>query len=226
MEHPLDYPAWNALISGNNNLSEGNEYVKYFDAEVAPFVGMSELSFDEFQLLADNIPVKREMVIIISKEIEIPRPWIVTEHLNALQMVFSGNVQDDHATETIVPLQDKDVPQMLTLTALTHPGPFSKRTIEFGNYEGIFNHGELISMAGQRMHPAEFAEISAVCTHPDHLGKGYAGQLIRSQVRKIKANSETPFLHVRSDKESASHLYKGLGFQVRKQMEIYVFHRE
>ncbi|MEO6904904.1 MAG: GNAT family N-acetyltransferase [Ginsengibacter sp.] len=226
MEHLLDYPAWNALLTGNKNLSLGNEHVKYFPKEIAPFVGMSEFGFNEFQLLDDNIPVKRELVIIYSEEIEIPKPWIVKVHINALQMVYDRDALPADSTTTIVPLKNKDVPQMVSLTTLTHPGPFSERTIEFGNYEGIFNNGQLISMAGQRMHPGKYVEISAVCTHPDHLGKGYASQLIQSQVCKIKSNSEIPFLHVRSDKENAIRLYKALGFEERKQMEIYVFHKD
>jgi len=226
MEHPLDYPAWNALVSGNKNLSLGNEHVKYFDEEVGPFVGLFEQNHYEFEYLYHIIPPKRRMVIIISKELEIPKPWTLTEHIKALQMVHKKDDIPVHATGEIIPLQLKDVPQMLDLTALTHPGPFLKKTIEFGNYEGIFNNGELISMAGQRMHPAQYIEISAVCTHPDYHGKGYAGQLIQSQVRSIKANSGMPFLHVKDDNMEAIRLYKKLGFEVRKQMNIYVFQKD
>ena len=166
------------------------------------------------------------MVIIISKEIEIPKSWTLTEHIKALQMVHTQDVSPVHTATEIIPLQIKDVPQMLDLTALTHPGPFLQRTIEFGNYEGIFNNGELISMAGQRMHPEQYVEISAVCTHPDHHSKGYAGQLIQSQIRSIKANSGVPFLHVKDDNMEAIRLYKKLGFEVRKQMHIYVFQKD
>jgi len=38
MEHVLDNPAWNALISGNKHLYKGSEQVKYFNSEVSPFV--------------------------------------------------------------------------------------------------------------------------------------------------------------------------------------------
>ena len=81
-------------------------------------------------------------------------------------------------------------------------------------------------MAGQRMHPEQYVEISAVCTHPDHHSKGYAGQLIQSQIRSIKAKSGVPFLHVKDDNMEAIRLYKKLGFEVRKQMHIYVFQKD
>ena len=104
---------------------------------------------------------------------------------------------------------------------MTHPGPFFKRTIEFGNYEGVFKGDELVSMAGQRLHAGEFVEISAVCTHPAHSGKGYATALIISQVHQILSASAIPFLHVKDDNLQAIKLYKSLGFEVRKRMDIY-----
>lgn len=226
MQHPLDYPAWNALISGNKNLSLGNEHVKYFHEEVAPFVGLSEQNHYEFEYLYNIIPPKRRMIIIISKEIEIPKPWVLTKYIKALQMVHTQDAPPVHTAAEIIPLQVKDVPQMLELTALTSPGPFMMRTIEFGNYEGIFNNGELVSLAGQRMHPSQYVEISAVCTHPDYHGKGYAGQLIQSQIRNIKANSGVPFLHVEDSNIRAISLYKKLGFEVREEMNIYVFQKD
>ncbi|HVG42779.1 MAG TPA: GNAT family N-acetyltransferase, partial [Chitinophagaceae bacterium] len=66
------------------------------------------------------------------------------------------------------------VEQMMQLATLTKPGPFGPHTIDFGYYYGIFEEGKLVAMTGQRLHVAHFTEISAVCTHPDHLGKGYA----------------------------------------------------
>jgi hypothetical protein len=225
MEHPLDNPIWNALISGNKNLSQGNEHVKYFSEEVAPFVGMSELTPDEFEILYHFIPFERSVVIIVSKDIEIPKQWTLIEQINALQLVHVNPTTSHTASSELIALQNKDVPQMISLTAMTHPGPFLKRTIEFGNYEGIFNNGELVSMAGQRFHANQYVEISAVCTHPDFHGKGYAGQIIQSQIRKIKASSEVPFLHVRNDNIQAIHLYKSLGFEVRKPMNIYAIQK-
>lgn len=226
MEHPLDNPIWNALISGNKNLSQGNEHVKYFSEDVAPFVGMFELSSDEFKHLYDIISLERRMVIIVSKELVIPKQWALIEHIKALQMIQTYSTPPYTASAKLIPLQKKDVPQMIALTAMTHPGPFLKRTIEFGNYEGIFNKGELISMAGQRFHANQYVEISAVCTHPDYHGKGYAGQIIQSQIRRIKSSTGIPFLHVREDNMQAIRLYKSLGFEVRKLMNIYAIQKK
>jgi predicted GNAT family acetyltransferase len=107
---------------------------------------------------------------------------------------------------------------MLSLTKLTNPGPFAERTIDFGHYRGIFENNELAAMAGQRLHAFNYAEISAVCTHPDHTGKGYARQLLIYQINRIIAAGEIPYLHVRSDNDRAIRVYEGLGFVTRCNM--------
>jgi len=115
----------------------------------------------------------------------------------------------------ILKLGDKDSPDMLELTALTKPGPFGTRTHELGSYVGIRDHGKLIAMAGERLKVPGHTEVSAVCTHPDHLGKGYAGALMLEVMRGIRDRGETPFLHVRSDNLRAIALYERLGFRTR-----------
>jgi GNAT superfamily N-acetyltransferase len=221
MTHILDNPCWNALNTGNNNLAEGNEQVKYFPAEVAPFVGLPEWNYNGFKHLYDVIPPERRIAFMSATEVKIPGEWDVVDYLVALQMVHTNPAPSLTASSQIVPLQDKDIDQMIALTRMTHPGPFFQRTIEFGNYEGIFNDDELVSMAGQRLHPGEYVEISAVCTHPDHTGKGYASQLIISQIHHIRSASAIPFLHVKDDNLPAIKLYKSLGFEVRNRMHIY-----
>ena len=112
---------------------------------------------------------------------------------------------------------------MLALTKLTNPGPFAQRTIEFGNYYGFFEGDELVAMAGQRMHIGDHVEVSAVCTHPDHLGKGYAGILLTEQIKRVIKAGSTPFLHVLDDNYGAIRVYERVGFKARIQMLGYVF---
>lgn len=120
----------------------------------------------------------------------------------------------------LVPLDKRHVPEMIALTQLTNPGPFYSRTIEFGNYTGIFKADRLVAMAGYRLQASPFIEISAVCTHPDHLGRGYAATLIQHLAGLIRSNAGIPFLHSRTDNERAIKLYERLGFVNRRQMTI------
>jgi predicted acetyltransferase len=75
-------------------------------------------------------------------------------------------------------------------------------------------------MAGQRMHPSPYMEVSAVCTHPDFRGMGYAKALMLHVMKIILDNSFTPFLHVLSNNSNAIELYKTIGFRTREQIFV------
>lgn len=227
IKHVLDNPAWHALISGNKNLAQGSDTVKAFPEEVSPIVGLLEYTADSFNALYDIIPSNNPVVVFTVDDPEIPDLWSILVSLTGLQMVYTGSALPVlEADEEVASLTDEDIPQMLALTKLTNPGPFSSRTIDFGHYEGIFKGGQLIAMAGQRLHPFDYAEISAVCTHPDHTGKGYARQLILRQVHRIMTSGGIPFLHVKGDNERAINVYKNLGFEVRRSISFFVLQKK
>ncbi|MBP2038972.1 putative GNAT family acetyltransferase [Streptomyces avidinii] len=115
-----------------------------------------------------------------------------------------------------VPLGRADVPEMLELVGLTRPGPFLDRTVELGTYLGIRHEGRLVAMAGERMRPAGWSEISAVCTHPDHLGRGLAGRLVRAVAAAARERGDSPFLHAAASTTGAIRLYGAMGFTLRR----------
>jgi ribosomal protein S18 acetylase RimI-like enzyme len=221
MEHLLDNPIFSALATGNQHLSNGNTQIKYFSKEVAPFVGLKNNSVENFQALYALLTHQGPFVFVSVNETDIPSPWQVLSAIPGYQMVYNG---DDLPVDesNLVPLTDEHIPQMLALTALTNPGPFAQRTIDFGHYMGIFEGDKLVALAGQRMNPLPYAEISAVCTHPDHAGKGYARQLMTYHINRIKAEGNIPFLHARADNERAVNIYKSLGFDIRSKVTFYV----
>jgi predicted GNAT family acetyltransferase len=106
-------------------------------------------------------------------------------------------------------------PEMMELAALTKPGPFNKRTHELGTYLGIRHDGKLVAMAGERLKVPGYTEVSAVCTHPEHTGRGYARILMTELMQRIRSRGEAPFLHVRQDNMRAVDLYQRLGFRQR-----------
>src|ERR1035438_3606788 len=76
------------------------------------------------------------------------------------------------------PLGTTDVPEMLEVTAATEPGPFLPQTIQMGSYFGTrANDGRLVAIAGDRLRSTAFVEISAVCTHSEFRGRGYAREM-------------------------------------------------
>ncbi|MFF7981565.1 GNAT family N-acetyltransferase [Streptomyces sp. NPDC007901] len=108
-----------------------------------------------------------------------------------------------------------DVPEMPDLVARTEPGPFRRGTVEMGTYLGIRHRGRLIAMAGQRLRPPGWTEISAVCTDPDHRGRGLATRLVRAVAAGIRDRGDTPFLHAAPGNATAIPLYESIGFTER-----------
>jgi predicted GNAT family acetyltransferase len=80
-------------------------------------------------------------------------------------------------------------------------------------------------MAGERMKPANYTEITAVCVHPTHRGRGYAQAVLAAVGRQILARGEIPFLHVFSDNDSAIALYRRQGMEIRRRMHVTVLGR-
>src|SRR5664279_3408449 len=87
MQHVLDNPVWNALISGNKNLSTGNEIAKYFLKDVAPFAAVNAVTKENLEALYDIADTGDSFAFFSNKEIDIPQPWKVGQCTRALQMV-------------------------------------------------------------------------------------------------------------------------------------------
>jgi len=225
VEHLLNNPVYNALISGDAHLGMGNGKARAFHEEVSPFAGFADNNPGGFDDLYRLLPPRRFILYANPVSVEIPENWRIVEKVAGVQMVFSGAGEILPPGAEPVPLNSGHVDQMMWLAKLTKPGPFGPRTIEFGNYFGFFEEDKLIAMAGQRMHVREYTEISAVCTHPGHLGRGYATRLVQHQVNLICSAQQKPFLHVRADNTGAINIYKRLGFVVSRPMNFYLLRK-
>lgn len=122
---------------------------------------------------------------------------------------------------TLRQLSPLDAPQMVALAELTEPGPFRLRTMELGNFYGVFHRDRLVSMAGKRMHMPGFIEVSGVCTHPDARGLGYARRLMNIVIGEIEQSGRTPFLHA-WENNPATRLYEALGFSFTRTFHLAV----
>jgi ribosomal protein S18 acetylase RimI-like enzyme len=226
MNHWLDNPVFHALRSGDQQLSFGNERVKYFDPNVSPFASFEEGNRYGFEELHQLLPPGRFILYATPHRIHQPEGWQLLDTVAGLQFIFDTLTPITAYSARLVALQEEHIEAMVQLATLTKPGPFGTGTIRFGHYYGIFDKGQLVAMTGQRLHVQNFTEISAVCTHPEHLGKGYATALVAHQLQLIREQGQIPFLHVREDNTRAIDMYKRLGFTLRGPMNFYPLKRK
>ncbi|MFA3878779.1 GNAT family N-acetyltransferase [Streptomyces sp. MMCC 100] len=151
-----------------------------------------------------------------------PSGWEPVFGLEGRQMIWPGSGRPGRpgaqSGTGVVELGADDVPEMLDLVARTEPGPFRPRTHELGTYLGVRLNGTLVAMAGERLRPPGWTEISAVCTAPDARGQGHAARLISALAARVLARGERPFLHVAETNTGAIALYERLGFKTRRQV--------
>ena len=222
--HPLDHPVWHALTTRQAALAEGGALARRYPSDIAPFADMPEMSAPNFAALAALMSPSDFVVLFTPDPVTAPAEFKTLLARTGEQMIGMPAATSAHATD-IVTLGVEDVPAMMELTKLTNPGPFAVRTRELGTFLGVKVEGRLVAMAGERMKPANYTEITAVCVHPDHRGRGYAQMLLRAVARQISARGEIPFLHVFSDNDSAIALYRRQGMEIRRRLYVTVLGR-
>jgi ribosomal protein S18 acetylase RimI-like enzyme len=225
--HPLDNVIWEALTTRHARFAEAFGEARRFIAEVSPLAGFREPSPEGYESLAGLIPDQTTVGVFLDEAYRNRPGWELIAGAPLLQMVYEngGHLSPGKADSDFIELRAPDSPEMVALATLTKPGPFNDRTLELGTYLGIRREGKLVAMAGERLKVLGCTEVSAVCTHPDHTGHGYARMLMEEMMRRIHRGGETPFLHVREDNLRAIGLYERLGFKTRKRGHYAVLRR-
>jgi ribosomal protein S18 acetylase RimI-like enzyme len=218
--HPLDSPTWAALDGPHRRFAEIHGGAARYRSTVAPFGALRDgpdaADPQQWADLAALVGPAAE-VVLSGAEPAPPPGWSVLERIPGVQMDGSGLAPEPDPKA--VELGADDVPEMLDLVRRTRPGPFRPETHLMGGYLGIRDDaGALVAMAGQRLHPPGWTEISAVCTDPAHRGRGLAGRLVRAVAAGIRDRGEVPFLHAAATNTGAIRLYRELGFTLRREV--------
>ncbi len=217
-EHVLDDPVGASLRGPHAHLAQRHGRARRYPPDVAPFHALpDEPDADAWADLA-RLAGPDALVLLVGVAVPPPDGWEVVREIAGVQLVDDGPVTapDPEA----VRLGPADVPEMLALVERTRPGPFLPRTVELGTYLGLRRDGELVAMAGERLHPPGWTEISAVCTDPGYRGQGLAGRLVRAVAVGIRARGDVPFLHAAADNHAGIRLYERLGFTHRRDIHF------
>ncbi|MFC8513309.1 GNAT family N-acetyltransferase [Streptomyces sp. NPDC057257] len=210
----LDNPALASLTGPHAHFAERRGRVLRYPVDVSPWLALpDEPDAEDWADLAALWGPGAEVPLPGFRG-RVPDGWEITMKIDGVQLVDDG--LDAAPDPEAVRLGPADVPEMLDLVARTRPGPFEARTIELGTYLGIRRDGALIAMAGERLHPPGWTEISAVCTDSAYRGEGLATRLILAVAHGIRERGETPFLHTGAANTTAIRLYESLGFALRR----------
>ncbi|MEU3980797.1 GNAT family N-acetyltransferase [Streptomyces sp. NPDC026672] len=212
--HVLDNPARAALTGPHAHFAERRGRVLRYPVDVTPWLALpDDPGPDDWADLVALVGPGTEVPLLGFRG-EVPEGWEVTFRMEGVQLVDDGLAAAPDAEA--VRLGPADVPEMLDLVERTRPGPFLPRTVELGTYLGIRREGALVAMAGERLHPPGWTEISAVCTDPAYRGEGLATRLILAVAHGVRERGETSFLHTGADNTGAIRLYESLGFRLRR----------
>ena len=217
MAHPLDRPVWKAFTTRQREFAIGDARALRIDPAVGLFAAAADNQPESLAALAELLPQQGVVGLVERTPPVLPASARIVKQAICVQMI-ADDVTAAPPTFAYQSLESADAADMLELATLTEPGPFAARTRELGDFFGVRQGGQLIAMAGERMRPPGFTEVSGVCTRPGFRGRGLAAGLMTVVARRIVERGETPFLHAYADHHATIALYERLGFRTRATM--------
>jgi len=215
----LDNPVWHSLSETHKVLSIDYGSAMFYDPSYCPFGAFTKEeglidAVDKYSTFAGDF-------FIVGKKPEFPQKLSLKKELVCLQMVCEERI-DICISESIIPLNSKTgADAFFNLVNKVQPGYIRNNTIHLGDYFGIYKDEVLVAATGERMKMEGLTEVSAVVTHPDHTGKGFAKQLVAYTVNKIFRENKIPFLHVAESNVPAITLYEKMGFGTRRKISFW-----
>lgn len=219
LRHVLDDPVRASLYGAHARFRVGDGAVVRYRPDVARFVGHPPTPTPQDYAALARLAIPGTPLSLRGVRGPLPSGWRVVDEIPLVQ--YDGAALDTSPDEEAQVLGPGDADEILDLIARTRPGPFERRTVELGLYLGLRDGtGRLIALAGERMRPPGWTEISAVCTDPGHRGRGLATRLVRAVGHHIRARGDIPFLHTAAANTPARALYESIGFELRAELPL------
>jgi ribosomal protein S18 acetylase RimI-like enzyme len=219
MSHPLDHAVWLALTTRQAHLALGDARAWRLDPAYGLFAAAADRSPESLAALAGLVRATGPAAFFESDPPDDVAGLRITRGAPISQWWAPAPRPTEPAFE-VVELGDADAAEMLALARLTEPGPFFERTHQLGDFVGVREAGRLVAMAGERLKLPGHTEVSAVCTHPEHRGRGYAAGLMSVVMRRIADRGEVAFLHAYDHNTGALKLYERLGYRRRRPVVV------
>lgn len=221
--HPLDDVAGLALRGAHAPYAVASGSAIRYHLDVAPFGALGPDPGPGGWADLAGLPGARGGIALLAPP-DLPGGWTAVATYRALQMVGSVETSPpvDDGAELVALRTDQDRADAGDLARRTEPGPFGPRTTQLGAFVGVRDGGRLVAMAGERMRPPGWTEVSAVCTDPAARGRGLAARLVTAVADGIRARGERPFLHVLRTNTGAIRVYERVGFTTRREVDIVV----
>jgi len=216
-QHPLlDNPVWNALQTVHKDFAIGTENIKRYPAGVLQIMGCANPFTANLQEI-DPWLAPGEKIFMVGDLPPLPADWTNFIKIDCVQMVWPKPVNVPVKTPAdILPIGESSRADLLELVNLANPGYFFENTYQLGSYFGTWQDGKLIAAAGERLKMNGLTEVSAVVTHPDYTGRGFAQQLVAHVAAKNFDEGNIPFLHFVTDNIRARKVYELVGFEERR----------
>lgn len=222
MPDPLDDPVRSALSGPHAHLAQRRGRILRYPPEISRFIAIPDPA--SAQDWADVAAlVGPEQAPVAGVVVAPPDGWELSNVGPGLQLVEDN--AEAHVDEEAVRLGPDDVPEIVEFVARNRNGRrFAPGMLRLGTYLGIRHEGALVAMAGERLHPVGWTELSAICTEAGYRRQGLATRLIRTLLAGIRERGEHAFLHVHDYNTAALALYEGLGFRLRRPISMAVVH--
>lgn len=214
-ESVLDRPAWSALTGAHAHLAIGNDLVKHYPADVSPFVGVRDWGDPGVWDAILEVFGHDAVVGVSHADPVLPDGWTWEYRVPGVQLVQTDALAPRPFGEA-EELGLADAEEMIALVERTKPGPFLPRTVEMGRYVGVRREGRLVAMAGERLHPDGWTEISAVCVDPSQRRQGLASALVLDIAHAVQQRGDRALLHASAANTGAIAAYEKLGFALRR----------